>query len=262
MTLTTLESICRTWLKKQPVDSTTLDNSQKAIVVARRVFKDCEILEEKDWHLNVKFSFGLGKWWIYKPHWKNYSEIPLPYQVDGDLVYLKDFPFFDQKDNGPEGWRQCQTSSIAMCLKYFKKENINDDTDYVKIMQKYGDTTSSNTHLAALKELNVPVEFKRTLDAEDIKIQIRKGKPVPVGVLHKGLADQPMGGGHYIVITGYNDVKGYWLCQDPYGELDVVGGTWAKQYVGAGKNIKYSYKNMERRIFYPSGATGWGWIFK
>lgn len=263
MTLTTLESICRTWLKKEPVDSTTLDNSQKAAVVAKRVFKNCEILEEKDQHLFVKFSFGLGNWWVYKPHWKNYSELKLPYAKKGDLIYLENFPYFDQKDNGPEGWRQCQSSSIAMCLKYFKQPGINDDTDYVKIMSKYGDTTSSTTHIQALKELGVGVEFKRTLDAEDIKSQIRKGKPVPVGFLHKGPAEYPQGGGHYIVITGYNDAKGYWLCQDPYGELDIVAGVWADTYsMNAGKDIHYSYKNMERRIFYPSGATGWGWLFK
>ena len=29
---------------------------------------------------------------------------------------LTGFPWFPQLDNGPEGWRQCQTSSIAMCL--------------------------------------------------------------------------------------------------------------------------------------------------
>jgi len=262
MTLTTLETICKTWLKKQPIDSSKLESTEKASVVGKRVFRNCEILDKRDWHLLVKFSFGLGEWWIYKPHWKNHADIVPPYSIDGGLIYLKDFPYFDQKDNGPEGWRQCQSSSIAMCLKYLKQGGINDDVDYVKIMSKYGDTVSSITHVQALKELGVAAEFRRTLDAEDIKMQIKKGKPVPVGVLHKGSADQPSGGGHYIVITGYNDAEKYWLCQDPYGELNLVSGTWAEVYKNAGKNVHYSYKNMERRIFYPSGATGWGWMFK
>ena len=58
-----------------------------------------------------------------------------------------------QQDNGPDGWRQCQTSSIAMCLKYLGVPGINDDVDYLKIVQKYGDTTLQSSHQQALKSL-------------------------------------------------------------------------------------------------------------
>jgi uncharacterized protein YvpB len=202
----------------------------------------------------------LGKWWVYDNHWSGLTPKINPYAQDGNLRYLRDFPFFDQKDNGPEGWRQCQTSSLAMCLKYLKVKGINDDTDYLKIVNQYGDTTTRDAHYGALSFLKVNAKFYTNLDPQDIKQQINKGKPVAVGILHHGLVSAPSGGGHFIVITGYSD--SYWLVQDPYGDLDLINGVWENQAPVAGRNKHYSFKNLDPRLFYGGGASGWGWIFK
>ena len=82
---------------------------------------------------------------------------------------------------------------------------------------------------------------------------------MPVGILHKGTPDSPRGGGHYVVITGYSD--SYWLVQDPFGELDLLNGTWEKQLPTSGKNQHYSFKNLNSRLFVGGGASGWGWLF-
>jgi uncharacterized protein YvpB len=169
-------------------------------------------------------------------------------------------PFFDQKDNGPEGWRQCQSSSIAMCLAYLRIGGITGDVQYVNIVNKYGDTTERQPHYDAMKALGYTgAKFSTTLSEADIKNQLNKGKPVVVGVLHHGSVSNPTGGGHFIVVKGYND-KG-WIVNDPYGELDLVNGTWASQAMGAGKNQVYSYKNLNPRVFYPGPNDGWGWTF-
>jgi len=258
--LSDVTSLQQTWFKKEPKPISELSNDLKAKVYQGRTYPVNQILEKRDGHTLLELGFKLGKWWVYDDHWSGLTPKINPYAQDGNLRYLRDFPFFDQKDNGPEGWRQCQTSSLAMCLKYLKVKGINDDTDYLKIVNQYGDTTTRDAHYGALSSLKVNAKFYTNLDPQDIKQQINKGKPVAVGILHHGSVSAPNGGGHFIVITGYSD--SYWLVQDPYGDLDLINGVWENQAPGAGRNKHYSFKNLDPRLFYGGGASGWGWIFK
>lgn len=250
----------QTFLKKQPVQSDTLPNDQKSKIYQGRSIKNCKILERRNNHTYLELGFGLGKWWVFDPHWDG-LETPIgvkPYAIDGDLRYLRDFPYFYQQDNGPEGWRQCQTSTIAMCLKYLDVPGINDDIDYLKIVNKYGDTTHRDPHYKALAELKVHAKFTLSANEQDIKDEIDKGLPVVAGILHHGAVSKPTGTGHFIVITGYN--KTHWLVQDPYGELDVVNGGWAARGAADGKNVRYSFRNLNPRLFVGGGANGWCWL--
>lgn len=250
----------QTWLKKSTESADKLSNDQKAKIVRSRVIRNCKVLDRKDKHTYLEMGFGLGKWWIFDAHWDGLTTATpiLPYAVDGDMRYLRDFPYFYQRDNGPEGWRQCQTSSIAMCLRYLDVPGIKDDLDYLKIVNKYGDTTRRPPHYDALKELNVYAKFNVTTDAQDVKDQIDKGLPVAAGVLHHGTVTKPTGGGHFVVITGYS--KTHWLVQDPYGELDLFNGGWAQLSSVAGRNVKYSFKNLNPRIFIGGPSDGWCWL--
>ena len=208
----------------------------------------------------MELGYGMGQWWLFDDHWSGLqtdTSVKV-YATEGDLRYLRDFPYFYQRDNGPEGWRQCQTSAIAMCLKYIDVPGIEDDLDYLKIVNKYGDTTYQLTHMDALEELGVYAKFTRSADAYDIKQQIDKGLPVVAGVLHHGTVSRPLGGGHYIVITGYS--KDYWLVQDPYGEIDLVNGGWERLGPTVGKNQRYSFKNLNPRLFVSGGSDGWCWL--
>ena len=202
----------------------------------------------------------MGKWWVFDPHWRGLETQPSvnSYAIDKDLCFLRDFPYFYQQDNGPEGWRQCQTSSIAMCLKYLDVPGIKDDVDYLKIVNKYGDTTWRDPHFKALAELGVQAKFTISADAQDVKDEIKKGLPVAAGILHHGAYTAPTGGGHFIVITGYGE--DYWLVQDPYGALDMVNGGWAKRGAVDGKNIKYPFKYLNPRFFVGGGSNGWCWV--
>lgn len=249
-----------TWVKKRPVQTSELKSDEKAPMVQSRVIRNCKILQEKEGHTQVEMGFGLGTWWVFNDHWLGLttSVDVKPYAVDGDLRYLRNFPYFYQQNNGPEGWRQCQSSSIAMCLKYLDVPGINDDLDYLKIVNKYGDTTWRDPHFKALADLKVSAKFTQNADAQDIKDEINKGRPVVAGVLHHGTPSKPTGGGHYIVITGYNST--HWLAQDPYGELDLVNGGWTATGAVSGRNIKYSFKNLNPRIFVGGGSDGWCWF--
>ena len=248
----------KTWFKKHPVSADTLPENQKARVPQKRTYRGCTPVGKKDAHTQLDMG-SLGVWWVFDDHWLGLVATKPPYAVKEDLRYLKNFPYFWQQDNNLEGWRQCQTSSIAMCLKYFGIKGIEDDVKYLHYVEKYGDTTEQSSHRKALEELNVKARFVTNLDPTDVKDQINKGKPVPVGILHKGTPDSPRGGGHYVVITGYSD--SYWLVQDPFGELDLISGTWEKQFSTSGKNQHYSFKNLNSRLFVGGGASGWGWLF-
>lgn len=248
----------QTWFKKKPVAADTLDNNNKAKVYQGRMYRGCTPIATKDGH--TKLDMGpLGIWWVFNDHWLGLTPEQKPYAVDGNLKYLRNFPYFWQQNNGPEGWRQCQTSSIAMCLKYLGVKGINDDVDYLRYVNKHGDTTTRDAHFKALADLGVTAAFKMNLDVQDVQNQIEKGKPVAVGILHHGTIDQPSGGGHFIVISGFSD--SYWLVQDPFGELDLTGGHWLEQGPTSGKNQHYSFANMDPRLFVGGGANGWGWVF-
>jgi len=259
MSISNVTSKQQTWFKKQPVAADTLPNDQKAKVYQGRTYTVKAIIKQQDGHTQVDLG-SLGTWWIFDAHWLGLAPEEKPYAVDGNLKYLRNFPYFWQQDNGPEGWRECQTSSIAMCLKYLGVKGINDDIDYLHYVNKYGDTTTRDAHFKALAELKVSASFQMNLDPIDIQEQIKKGKPVAVGILHHGTADTPRGGGHFIVISGYSD--SYWLVQDPFGELDLVNGHWLEQGPTSGKNQHYSFANMDPRLFVGGGSNGWGWIFK
>jgi len=258
MSVLAITSKQQTWFKKQPVAADSLSNDQKAKVYQGRTYRNCTFVEQRDGHTKLDIG-SLGTWWVFNEHWLGLTPEQKPYAVDGNLKYLRNFPYFWQQDNGQEGWRQCQTSSIAMCLKYLNVKGINDDVDYLHYVNKNGDTTTREAHFKALAELGVTASFKMNLDVKDIQTQIEKGKPVAVGIVHHGPVDAPRGGGHFIVITGYSD--SYWLVQDPYGELDLVHGQWLEQGPTSGKNQHYSFTNMDPRLFVGGGANGWGWIF-
>ena len=170
--------------------------------------------------------------------------------------------YFWQQDNGADGWRQCQTSSIAMCLNYLGVPGINDDVDYLKIVQKYGDTTLQSSHQQALKSLGVPARFKTDGSKQDLINRIDAGFPCPIGILHHGAlpVPGPSGGGHYICLIGYTDDGKYAICHDPFGELSLVGGSWAATGQQDGKSVKYSWKNLLPRWDLNNGVKdGWWW---
>jgi len=172
---------------------------------------------------------------------------------------LTGFPWFPQLDNGPEGWRQCQTSSIAMCLAYLGVGNIKDDLDYLHVVQHYGDTTSQVSHQLALKALGVRARFVTNCSASQAQGEIKAGLPVAMGILHKGHVSRPAGGGHWITVYGF-DARNF-VVMDPYGELDLVNGTWVRTGGSSGKGLRYSYRNFNPR-WQPEGAgSGWAWLF-
>ena len=160
-------------------------------------------------------------------------------------------PWFDQlaMDDG-QGWRDCFSASSAM-LAAFWGEEPNED-DYNALRGHYGDSTSAEAQLAALRHLGLKAEFRTDGTLQTIKSEIDAGRPVAVGWLHHGPPSAPSGGGHWTVVIGYDD-SGV-IMNDPYGSCDLVNGGYPANHNGAHQH--YSYANWEPR-WRPQGSGGW-----
>ena len=99
---------------------------------------------------------------------------PLPKKSGNGAVALT-LPFFDQTNDGPTGWRHCQSSSVAMNLAYLGVPTIKDDLDYLRVVQRHGDTTQQAAHAAALKELKAPGRFITSCSVERAKAELDQG---------------------------------------------------------------------------------------
>jgi hypothetical protein len=156
-----------------------------------------------------------------------------------------------QLDNkSGQGYRECFSSSCAMLAMYWGKV-VGDDA-YNAVRQKYGDTTSAEVQLAALRSLGLRADFHTNGVPVALEREIDAGRPVAVGWLHKGPVKAPSGGGHWSVVIGYTDVA--WIQNDPNGEAYLVGGGYANNAKGGG--VVYSRKNWNPR-WMPGGTGGW-----
>jgi len=160
-------------------------------------------------------------------------------------------PWFDQLAmNDGQGWRDCFSASSAMLASYWGKEPNEDD--YNALREAYGDSTSAEAQLAALRHLGLVAEFRTDGTVQTLKNEIDAGRPVAVGWLHHGPPSAPSGGGHWTVVIGY-DESGV-IMNDPYGSCDLVNGGYPANHNGAHQH--YSYANWEPR-WRPQGSGGW-----
>jgi hypothetical protein len=193
--------------------------------------------------------------------WSQDGKQPEPPPAAKPTNLLTGFPYFSQLNpaDGPEGWRQCQTSAIAMCLAFLKVPGIRDDTDYLRVVQRHGDTTVQETHRRALAELGVKARFTMECIAAQAQAEIRAGRPVAMGYLHRGPVGSPSGGGHWLACFGFDAVG--WNVMDPYGELDLANGGWLRTGGNSGRQQRYSYRNFNPRWLVENAASGYAWLF-
>ena len=94
-------------------------------------------------------------------------------------------PYFRQLDNKTgTGYRECFSSAAAMVAAFYKK--VKTDDEYNEIRAQFGDTTSVEAQLTALRSLGLEAEFRKDGDADMIEMEVESGRPVIVGWLHHG----------------------------------------------------------------------------
>ena len=160
--------------------------------------------------------------------------------------------FESQIDNASgQGFRECFSSSAAMLAKYWGR--ISSDDQYNKVRRRFGDTTSAQAQVAALRSLGLQSHLWTNGRQVDLMRSIAGGRPVAVGWLHHGSPRAPTGGGHWSVVIGY-DAAGVWM-NDPNGEADLVRGGYLRNRNGAG--LHYSWRNWSPRWEVEGAGSGW-----
>lgn len=184
-----------------------------------------------------------------------------PAQPVSDIPGALPVPYFAQYDSATsQGPRMCFSSSCAMLARFMKPNSLsngaNADDEYLARVNLYGDSTEASAQLKALEHLGIKASFRQNLSWADLDKQLRKGIPVPIGILHHGPANAPTGGGHWIVVIG-KFAESYRV-HDPAGELDLVGGGY---HLGRpGNGVLYSKANLGPRWMADGPGTGWGII--
>lgn len=190
-------------------------------------------------------------------------------QMKKDSILLS-VPYESQLDNSATGWRECFSSSCAMVASFHGKLK-GGDKEYIAIRSKYGDTTESNSHVKALTQLGLKASFITNGGPALLESEIRSGRPVAVGWLHRGPIERPSGDGHWSVIVGFDSDS--WIMHDPFGEPDMIGGGHLRQNASAappkgqagrqpGQAVRCSRGRFLRR-WSPAGALdGWALLVR
>ena len=242
-----------TLLKKEPIDSTRLKDDQVVSVEKGKTYQLVWRGKAGNNHIKASIAYNGGNWFVYAPHWDGLDN-SVPEPVDHKTNVLK-VPYFPQRDNYRDAWRTCFSSSCAMLLEYLKPGTLpgsKGDNKYVEQVFKNGDTTDFYVQIRTLAHFGVAARFVQDGTNELLKQQIDNGKPVPVGILHKGPAAAPTGGGHWIIVIGY-DEKGF-ICHDPWGKIDHSTGYYSSSN---GNEVHYSYALFDSRWTVVSDRDGW-----
>jgi hypothetical protein len=145
-----------------------------------------------------------------------------------------------------------------MCLEFLKPGSLKGakgDDAYVQKVFAIGDSTDHAVQTRVLEGYGVKSHFSYNLSFSDIDKSLSAGKPVVIGILHRGSLSAPTGGHMVVVIGTTPDGKGYYI-NDPYGSLN-------DNYTGPvenGKKTIYTKAVLKHR-WCPGGNDGWGRIF-
>ena len=167
-------------------------------------------------------------------------------------------PWFPQTDNYRDPNRTCNSSSCAMVLEYLKPGTLKGpkgDDDYVRKIFAVGDTTDHAVQTRVLQSYGVKSEFRYNLGFADLDRELSAGRPICIGILHRGTLSSPTGG-HICVVIGKTP-SGDYVVNDPYGSLN-------DNYTGPvtnGRGVVYKKSVLEKRWTSDGPTSGWGRIF-
>ena len=179
------------------------------------------------------------------------------FSLSSDVRKILDVPFMSQLDNVHMAHRTCNPSSCAMCLAYILPGVIQGDDDLiVECMASKIDVTNHQGLTKVLRRYGLESVFRYDLTRETLQSEIGNGRPVVMGILHKGPKSKPWGG-HMIVAVGLDPAANAVICHDPYGSfLDSYSGN-----ADSGKFVSYPWAELTPRWLCEGPASGWGRLF-
>ena len=256
-----------TFLKAKLLGSEDLRDSEKIFLPEGHVFYVTSYTPDRNQHLLMELASPftardgqtkLQQVYGYDPHIKVEGE-------DDNKIIKLPVKYRSQLDNDPSvfgpGWRQCNTTSNAMLADFLLDGALTQkalDTGYpepesvfMRLVAKYGDTTSHAAQTQALQNLGIESYFSYTLSSKDLLMSLEKGIPVVVGFAYKK-------SGHICLVVGYDPQKRQWLVHDPYGTRH---GSSNSYDVGVGGQYDRYSSDVMQQIFWDQGReAGWGRI--
>jgi hypothetical protein len=179
-------------------------------------------------------------------------------KVEPVIPGILNVPYYPQTDNYRDANRTCNSSSCAMCLEYFKPGTLvgaKGDDAYVQKVFAVGDTTDHSVQTKVLSSYGIKSDFRYNLSFADLDRELSAGRPVAIGILHRGTLSSPTGG-HICVVIGKKGED--YVVNDPYGSLN-------DGYTGPvtnGKGAVYKKSDLQYRwLDKGKDKTGWGRIF-
>ncbi|MEK9824579.1 MAG: C39 family peptidase [Gammaproteobacteria bacterium] len=168
-------------------------------------------------------------------------------------------PYFHQLDHpSGRGYRMCFTAAAAMVAAYFGVSDTQED--YSLTRDQFGDTIYVSSQIEALRHLGLEADFRTNGDDALLEAEIASGRPVLVGIFHRGDISQgqvphcdELGCGHWLVITGFE--KDHWIVNDPMGQLDMERGGHFSKYGGKGNKLPRA--GFRQRWQADGPGTGW-----
>ena len=141
-------------------------------------------------------------------------------KVEASFPGVLTVPFYPQTDNYRDAQRTCNSSACAMCLEYFKPgtlQGAKGDDAYVQKVFAVGDTTDHSVQTKVLESYGIKSRFSYNLSFADLDRELTAGRPVVIGILHRGTLSNPVGG-HMLVVIGKRGED--YVVNDPYGSLN------------------------------------------
>ena len=185
----------------------------------------------------------------------NWVKIYRSKSVTGALLV----PFYPQTDNYRDAQRTCNSSACAMCLEYFRPGTLQGpkgDDAYVKKVFAVGDTTDHSVQTKVLEGYGVKSRFNYNLGFADLDRELAAGRPIIIGIYHRGSLSAPTGG-HMLVVIGKKGED--YIVNDPYGSLnDGYTGPVTNGKGAVYKKSDLTYRWLEK----GKDKTGWGRIFE
>jgi len=249
-----------TWLKREPKQSADLPAEKKLFVPKGSAHEWVEIsMFPGEPHYRVSLQAQPTQpWWFWPDDFKIINDLTVleqkPSQLTKPVPRVLEVPYYSQRDNYVNALSTCYSSANAMLVKYLKPGAISSDDQYLKTVYKYGESEEASAQLAALHDCGISAKFQQNGSWDSLDSQLALGIPIPIGILHKGPVSAPTGNGHWIVVIGKSeDGKGY-IVNDPFGDLDLVSGTYISTN---GKKLTYSKKNLGPRWLVEGPNSGW-----
>jgi hypothetical protein len=153
---------------------------------------------------------------------------------------------------------------VRWCLEFLKPGSLppgpKGDDAYLRRVLAIGKSTDhSEFKLEFLQGygLNSAFRFRSDMSFADLDAELAAGRPIVMGILHRGPESAPTGSGHMVCCIG-KTTSGDYVFRDPYGSiLDNYTGP-----VTNGRQVVYSRKMLEKRWTIKHPKDGWGRVFR